>query len=59
MRVLIAEDEIATAKALKLKNIGGSGIGLAIAKAVTDAHDGKITAECPDGKRMTIKVVFR
>jgi len=35
---------------------GGSGIGLAIAKAVVTAHGGEITAECPDNKRMIIKV---
>ena len=35
---------------------GGNGIGLAIAKAVTDAHGGKISAACPDGKSMKITV---
>ena len=37
---------------------GGSGVGLAIAKAVAEAHGGEISAECPDGKNMTIEVVF-
>ena len=35
---------------------GGNGIGLAIAKAVVEAHNGKISASCPDGKSMTITV---
>ena len=35
---------------------GGNGIGLAIAKAVVDAHGGKISAYCPSGKSMTITV---
>ena len=37
---------------------GGSGVGLAIAKAVAETHGGEITAKCPDGKNMTIEVVF-
>lgn len=35
---------------------GGNGIGLAIAKAVADAHGGKISAVCPDGKSMKITI---
>ena len=37
---------------------GGSGIGLAIAKAVTEAHGGTIKASCPDGKDMTITAIL-
>ena len=35
---------------------GGNGIGLAIAKAAVEAHGGKISASCPDGRSMTITV---
>ncbi len=35
---------------------GGNGIGLAIAKSVAEAHNGSISASCPDGKSMTITV---
>ena len=37
---------------------GGTGVGLSIAKAVADAHGGKISASCPSGKTMTMKAVF-
>ena len=37
---------------------GGTGVGLAIAKAVAEAHGGSIKAICPDGKSMTMKVTF-
>ena len=37
---------------------GGNGVGLAIAKAVAQAHGGSIRARCPSGKTMTIKVVI-
>ena len=37
---------------------GGTGVGLAIAKAVTEAHGGSIKASCPSGKTMTIRAAF-
>ncbi len=37
---------------------GGTGVGLAIAKAVAEAHGGLISAECPNGKTMNIRVVI-
>lgn len=40
------------------KETGGYGIGLSIAQVVVQMHKGKITAESPDGKSLTIKVTF-
>lgn len=37
---------------------GGNGVGLSIAKAVALAHGGRISAECPSGKTMTIKIML-
>ncbi len=37
---------------------GGNGIGLSIAKAVTDHHHGRITARSDDGKSLTITAVL-
>lgn len=37
---------------------GGYGIGLSIAKAITEAHKGKITASSKDGKSLLITVTF-
>lgn len=37
---------------------GGNGVGLAIAKAAAEAHSGTISAYCPSGKTMTIKVII-
>ena len=40
------------------KETGGNGVGLAIAKAVAETHGGSISAHCPSGRSMTIKVKF-
>ena len=37
---------------------GGTGVGMAIAKAVAEGHGGTISASCPDGKSMTITAVI-
>lgn len=37
---------------------GGYGIGLSVAKAVVEAHKGKITADSADGKSLRITVVM-
>ncbi len=40
------------------RETGGTGVGLAIAKAGTELHGGTIEAICPDGKSMTIRVIL-
>ena len=40
------------------RETGGTGVGLSIAKAVVTAHGGTISASCPSGETMTIKIVF-
>ena len=40
------------------RETGGTGVGLSIAKAVVTAHGGTISASCPSGETMTIKIRF-
>lgn len=37
---------------------GGFGLGLSVAKAVTEAHKGRIRAFSPDGASLTIEAIF-
>ena len=41
------------------RETGGSGIGLAIAKAVVSAHDGKIEIESKQGEGTKISIIFK
>ncbi|MGX8698736.1 MAG: sensor histidine kinase [bacterium] len=42
----------------KSRSTPGHGLGLSIARAVTDLHRGKITAQSPDGKRVKMTVIL-
>ena len=51
-------DRFYRADAARTPEQGGYGIGLSIAKAVTQAHRGKITASSPDGKSLAMLVTL-
>lgn len=51
-------DRFYRADASRNSETGGYGIGLSIAKAVTEAHKGKITATSADGKSLTMTVTL-
>lgn len=44
--------------ARRTESKGGYGIGLSIAKAIVEAHKGKISAETTNGKQITIMATF-
>ena len=41
-----------------ISETGGSGIGLSVAKAIMEVHNGKIYAESADGKILVITVIL-
>ena len=51
-------DRFYRADASRNSQTGGYGIGLSIAKAVAEAHKGRITASSSDGKSLTVTVVL-
>ena len=42
----------------RAENTGGTGIGLSIAQAIVEAHNGEISAKCQNGREITFKVVL-
>lgn len=44
--------------ASRSRETGGAGVGLSIAKAITEAHRGKIYATSPDGKSLCVRAVL-
>ena len=51
-------DRFYRADASRNSETGGFGLGLAIAKAVVEAHKGKIHAWSDDGKSLTVEATF-
>ena len=51
-------DRFYRADASRNSETGGFGLGLSIAKAVTDAHKGKIRAYSTDGQSLTVEATF-
>lgn len=51
-------DRFYRADASRSSETGGFGLGLSIAKAVTEAHKGKIHAFSTDGSSLTVEAVF-
>ena len=51
-------DRFYRADASRNSETGGFGLGLAIAKAVTEAHKGKIRAFSADGQSLTVEATF-
>ena len=51
-------DRFYRADASRNSETGGFGLGLAVAKAVTEAHGGKIRAYSPDGRSLVVEAIF-
>ena len=51
-------DRFYRADASRNSETGGFGLGLAVAKAVTETHGGKIRAFSPDGRSLVVEAIF-
>lgn len=51
-------DRFFRGKQARLYNSDGSGLGLSIAKLITEEHEGKITAKSQTGKGTTFKIIM-